>query len=93
MPNCKDFEQTILDDGKVCLRISDAFAQDSGRYECEVSNCFGSSVSSCGVAVHGKSLLRNFYSCIMFFFKLLGCVEIQICSKLFQLCYKFSVLV
>lgn len=60
VPNCKDFEHTVLDNGKVCLRISDAFAEDSGRYECEASNCFGSTVSSCGVAVNGKLYHHKF---------------------------------
>lgn len=58
VPNCKDFEQTVLNNGKVCLRITDAFSEDSGRYECEACNCFGTTVSSCGVAVNGKLLSR-----------------------------------
>ena len=55
LPDCDEFRQTC-EDGLVVLTVSDAFAQDSGWYTCEVYNLFGEASAKCQLVVHGKYL-------------------------------------
>lgn len=54
LPDCDDFRQTIDGNGRICLHIADAYAQDSGHYRCEIYNMFGDTFSKCHLIVQGN---------------------------------------
>lgn len=54
LPDCEDFQQLNLEDGRIILNLPDVFSQDSGDYRCEVYNPFGEAMSRCRLIVHGE---------------------------------------
>lgn len=54
LPDCDDFQQHDFGDGKIALWITDAFAEDSGEYFCEVFNLFGEDTTTCQLVVNGQ---------------------------------------
>ncbi|KAF2897973.1 hypothetical protein ILUMI_08202 [Ignelater luminosus] len=52
LPDCEDFQQLNLEDGRIILNLPDVYSQDSGDYRCEVYNPFGEAMSRCRLVVH-----------------------------------------
>ena len=53
LPDCEDFRYIRFEDGRVGLRLSDIFPDDSGLYACEAFNLHGEARTEAKLIIRG----------------------------------------